>query len=216
MERLCGADMLPKEPVVLHRLYQLRFSLSERWNDFRHGIKTNGQLFHLNPEHIEYTPLAYRHLVSILRRLQIGSDDVFLDYGCGKGRALVVAAKFSFREIIGVELSADLVETAKTNIRMARGLHCRNIRVLCADAAEFDVPDSVTIIYFFNPFTGSVLRRVLVKIRESLDRRPRRIRVIFFNRAEFAKETAFLPWVRTLEEFQLNYPRVGCGLYQLD
>ncbi len=128
----------------------------------------------------------------------------------------MVAAKFSFREIIGVELSADLVETAKTNIRMARGLHCRNIRVLCADAAEFDVPDSVTIIYFFNPFTGSVLRRVLVKIRESLDRRPRRIRVIFFNRAEFAKETAFLPWVRTLEEFQLNYPRVGCGLYQLD
>ncbi len=58
MERLCGADMLPKEPVVLHRLYQLRFSLSERWNDFRHGIKTNGQLFHLNPEHIEYTPFG--------------------------------------------------------------------------------------------------------------------------------------------------------------
>lgn len=211
----CAGLTCYRTQVVLSRLYEIRFSLSERYYDFRLGIRTNGQLFHSNPEYVEYTPLAYRHLFAVLRRLEIGSDDVLLDYGCGKGRALVAAATLPFQEIIGVELSSELCKVARANLCVARRLKCRTIRVVCEDAGEFNVPDSVTIIYFFNPFTGSVLRRVLAKIRESLDRVPRIIRVIFFNRAEFAKETAHLPWVRTLDEYQLNYPRVGCGLYQL-
>ncbi len=200
---------------MINYLQHLRFSLLERYYDFRFGIETHGQLFHQNTENKEYTPLAYRHIFRVLSRLQLRSDDVFLDYGCGKGRALIAAATFGFSEIIGVELSQELCQAARKNIDIARGLRCTNISVICANAADFDVPDRVTIIYFFNPFIGSVLREVLAKIRTSLLRRRRRIQVIFFNRAEFARETANLEWVRTVEEVSLEHPRVGCGLYEL-
>jgi SAM-dependent methyltransferase len=191
------------------------FSLSERYYELRFGVETRGQLFHSNPENIEYTPLPYRHLFAGLRRLQRRPGDVFLDYGCGKGRALIVAAGLRFDEVIGVELSPELSQVARDNTCHARGVNCGKITVVCTDAAEFDLPDSVTVLFFFNPFTGSVLRRVLVKIRQSLDRRPREILVVFFNRAAFAKETAGLTWVETLQEFSLECPRVGCGIYRL-
>src|SRR5947209_2929304 len=36
----------------------------------------------------------------------------FIDIGCGKGRAVLLATELPFREVIGVELSPALVETA--------------------------------------------------------------------------------------------------------
>src|SRR4051794_18680135 len=44
-------------------------------------------------------------LYRALRALRVHPDDVLLDLGAGKGRALVVAAHLPFRRLIGVELS---------------------------------------------------------------------------------------------------------------
>jgi Histone methylation protein DOT1 len=44
----------------------------------------------------------------ILRGIAISRDDVFIDFGSGKGRVLFVAAHYGFRKIIGVELSPKL------------------------------------------------------------------------------------------------------------
>src|SRR6516225_8353137 len=39
----------------------------------------------------------------------------FVDIGCGKGRALMVASAFPFRRLVGVEISPELCEIARAN-----------------------------------------------------------------------------------------------------
>jgi hypothetical protein len=50
----------------------------------------------------------------------------------------------------------------------------------CSDAQEFDVPDDVTVVYLFNPFMGDAFARSVERIRESLARKPRPLRIIYF------------------------------------
>src|SRR5215813_5887764 len=45
----------------------------------------------------------------------------FLDLGCGKGRAILVAAEYPFRAVIGVEFAVKLHEAAARNITADRG-----------------------------------------------------------------------------------------------
>ena len=47
-----------------------------------------------------------------LNRLAVTRDDVFADFGSGKGPAVLVAATFPFRRAIGVEISDDLTRSA--------------------------------------------------------------------------------------------------------
>jgi hypothetical protein len=53
--------------------------------------------------------------------------------------------------------------------------------VIVADAAEWAVPDDVTVIYMYCPFMGPVFAAAVDRILESLDRRPRRLRLVYLN-----------------------------------
>ena len=48
-----------------------------------------------------------------------------------------------------------------------------------ADVAEFRVPDDVTIGYLFYPFVNETLDAAIRGIIESIDRHPRRVRLIY-------------------------------------
>jgi hypothetical protein len=50
-----------------------------------------------------------------LRQLPSVEDYTFVDLGCGKGRALLVASEFPFNAIIGVELNPALATIAERN-----------------------------------------------------------------------------------------------------
>ncbi len=79
----------------------------------------------------------------VMKRVRIrpAGEDVFLDYGSGKGRVLLMAAQFAFRRVIGVEYSEELNRVARRNIeRAGRRCVCKEIEVVTADAAEFRVP----------------------------------------------------------------------------
>ena len=100
----------------------------------------------------------------------------FIDYGSGKGRALLLAAEWPFKTIIGVEFARELHRIAEDNIRTYQnpGRRCHAIRTLCMDAVEFEIPREPAILYFFNPFSETVLSAVLEKVRKSLEESPRR------------------------------------------
>src|ERR1700692_2548155 len=57
---------------------------------------------------------------SVIRRAitALGKTDEyqFVDLGCGKGRAMIVASEFPFRSISGVELSPSLAKIARQNM----------------------------------------------------------------------------------------------------
>jgi len=89
------------------------------------------------------------------------STFTFIDLGCGKGRALLVAAEYPFLKVIGVELAPDLCSIAKENTKsMPR------ISVEQDDAARARYPDGPLLVFLYHPFLAPVLHRVLRNLRE--------------------------------------------------
>jgi SAM-dependent methyltransferase len=107
---------------------------------------------------------------------------VFVDLGSGKGKVLMLAARYPFRRVVGVELWEDLHRVALQNLRSFRerpdcAAEVTSIRM---DAADFPLPEDPLVLYFFNPFPEAVLTRVVANLRESLARAPRRVYVLFY------------------------------------
>jgi hypothetical protein len=136
-------------------------------------------------ERNHYEPSEWRALRRMLRPREVGEDDVFIDFGSGKGRAVLRAAQYPFRRVVGVELSEELTEVARHNLERNRHhLRVQDVELVTADVLEYEIPDDLTVVYFNNPFTGSLFGAVLARLLESLDRRPRRMRVLYRNPVE--------------------------------
>jgi SAM-dependent methyltransferase len=183
--------------------------IPEVYYEWCFGITTAGRieledLGVTNPFACHYYPTDYPSIFATFRRLPIRPlEDVFLDYGCGKGRVLVVAGTFPFRRVIGVELAAELSSIAVENLRRAHSkLTCRNVEVITGDAATYRVPADVTVIFFYNPFMGAALAGALEAIRASLEASPRRLRIIFKNPAFMASAMKDHPWLVKDTEFR--------------
>src|SRR5438093_966038 len=89
----------------------------------------------------------YDDLAILFREADVQPDDVIVDVGAGKGRAInwLVRAHPSNR-IVGIELDPEIcAETAK---RLAR---FDQVEILCGDALEL-LPADGTLFYLFNPF----------------------------------------------------------------
>ena len=133
--------------------------------------------------HVPTPALQFAAFRTTMRRfVKPTRNDVFLDYGSGLGSAMLIAGTLPFRTTIGVERSSELNTKAADIIQRYKSrLICQNFQFVTTDATQYDGPDEVTVIYFYNPFWGDVLRGVLGKIRDSLRHHPRRLRVIFYN-----------------------------------
>ena len=91
----------------------------------------------------------------------------FIDYGCGKGRALLMASDFPFRQIIGVEYSSEVGVIARHNIKLYHNTSqkCRAIEVFEGNVALFEPPDTPNVFFLHNPFDELILQQVLDRIR---------------------------------------------------
>lgn len=179
----------------------------EWYHESRLGISTTGKmkldaLGIDNPCSAPYYASDYRTIYASFRHLKITPQDVFLDYGCGMGRILAVAATYPFRRVIGVELSDQLSEMARENLtRAARRLKCQDTSVVNGDATQFPVPPDVSVIFFYNPFHGPVLNQVLGEIRKSLQGHPRPMQIIFKNTTYLEPLLPEHPWLHKQAEF---------------
>ncbi len=139
------------------------------------------------PEHRSgYAPAGWLFLRRILRRREVSSTDVFLDLGSGMGRVVYqAAAGYSFARVIGVELSPKLDAVARQNIERTRHrLRCRNVELVLSDVLDYEIPDEVTFVFLSNPFGGPVFQAVVDKLAASVERRPRRLRLLYLNPIE--------------------------------
>lgn len=135
---------------------------------------------HFHPERAIYQPSGWRYLRRGLRRRDITSDDVFVDFGCGKGRVLCQAARYPFARVIGVEISETLTKVARSNVERNRGrFACQRVELVTADVVDYEIPDDVTVAYLYYPFAGTTFRTVIDRLVESIDRSPRRLTIIY-------------------------------------
>lgn len=144
-----------------------------------------------------YQPIDYESVVRALRPLSAECQrGTFIDYGCGKGRSLMLASFRPFRKVIGVEQSAALCAIARRNLeRSAAWRRASFVHVVQQDAAEFVVPHDANVLFFYNPFRGPVLAKVLARVRQSLDAAPRQLNIIYALPRTDADAMASCDWL---------------------
>jgi predicted RNA methylase len=133
---------------------------------------------------LPYAPWSPELFDKAIGSMPIRTDEYsFVDLGAGKGLPLLLASRYSFKSITGVEYSKTLADAACMNIsaHQAQNGSRVSIQCICGDAAEFEFPHEPTVVYLFNPFQGKVMDRVIANIEKSLRAVPRDLWVIYAN-----------------------------------
>jgi hypothetical protein len=193
-----------------HRLYEItrerQLGIVTSEDDPENGSPT---------EYQPYVAAPYACLDTAFAAAGVGSGDVFLDYGCGRGRVVAVAATLPFARVIGIEMRPELSAAAERNVRTVRGRRCGASEVVTGDATAYVVPDDVTVAFLFNPFTRDVLRATCERLRESFVRRPRELRVVYMNPLEDPDLLADCGWLeRTRDLSPGRWSNMRFGVYR--
>jgi predicted RNA methylase len=133
---------------------------------------------------LPYAPWSPEFFDKAIGSLAVRTSDYdFVDLGAGKGLPLLLASKYSFKSITGVEYSRTLADAARMNIAAHQKQNGSKVRIqcVCGDAAEFQFPNEPTVVYLFNPFQGKVMDRVIANLETSLRAVPRDLWVIYAN-----------------------------------
>ncbi|SFD23057.1 Methyltransferase domain-containing protein [Chitinophaga sp. CF118] len=125
-----------------------------------------------------YEPVNYYTSGWLFDQLQ-STDTTFLDVGCGRGRVLVIAAAYGFKNIIGIDFSQKLCDEA--TLAFKTRYPDRSVTITCADARQYNIPDTVGVIFLFNPFDAIVMSEFIQKVDESLTRKNRPLKVLYAN-----------------------------------
>lgn len=176
-------------------VFKLGGLIADRLFDVRYGINTCGtwdlDALTVNSHNKErgnyYQPSRYlllKKLFGIIEPL-IPSDAALVDFGCGKGRVLLVASQFGFQEVRGVEFAQELCEIATNNcaVYKAKTGVKSHFQIVESDAENYDVRKNDNVFFMFNPFDHTILGKVLDNIVRSLRKRDRKILIIYHNPA---------------------------------
>lgn len=145
----------------------------DRW----HGTDTGGwvtpQALGISDEQtqamaIQYVPSPARITRRLIAELALPApgDWAFVDYGCGKGRVVLVAAEQAFAEVVGIDISSDLIRVAHQNLSNYRRGRTRKsaIKFIVGDARTLQLPNRPTVFHFYNPFEPPLFAEVLAQI----------------------------------------------------
>jgi SAM-dependent methyltransferase len=180
--------------------------------DILHGTDTSGYIASAELHGTSLSSLlitAYYGIApSVLTQAIVGlpvkpENFSFVDVGCGKGRAVYVAANFPFRHLYGVEISPELCDTARSNIALNRECKGR-VTIINHDAATVTFPDGPLIIFMFHPFLAPVLRRVLANLERQLRRKPREVWLLYGRNPRYTKVLKRFPFLKEISE--TTYP----------
>lgn len=113
---------------------------------------------------------------------RINANNTIVDFGCGKGRALVVAACYGFRKIIGIDFAKALCLSAEQNIAKVQSYFpSTSFIVICDDVINYVIKEDENVFFFFNPFDEVIMLHVVKKILKSLKENPRHVHIVYLN-----------------------------------
>ncbi len=233
---LCRSFLLP-----VHLFREYRAAKALRPNGYRsefdreNGVETDGKFegwTYLSDLDIpssnwidgnDYTaidPIRFKH---VLTNFDIAFENyTFIDFGSGKGRALLLASEFPFRRILGLEFSPELHGTAKKNIRRYSSLtqKCRAIESLNVDFTNYSLPSEALVLFFFHPCRTRVLSSVVAGIGRSLRSYSRPLYVAYvaptLEQERLFASTGFLEKIFESTEFRFCLYRAGNSTTNLE
>jgi SAM-dependent methyltransferase len=165
--------------------------------DIENGVQTSGLIpgrflktGHAHDRHstayFGVAPSVFHGLLKRWRRTKPIApieEFTFLDLGAGMGRAILLAAEIPFRKVIGVELNPVLAGIAQRNVARwrAAGRVQSQARVICGDAVSTPIPRGPCLVFLFNPFGESVMRRLVKRFAAALAARPGQLDLLYVN-----------------------------------
>jgi SAM-dependent methyltransferase len=105
-----------------------------------------------------------------------------VDFGCGKGRVMAVAAFYGFKNITGIDFSPELCDAAEKNTASIKAkFPSTNFSVICLDAVNYKIEKDTRVFFFFNPFDEVVMLAVAKNMLASSKENPRKIYIVYVN-----------------------------------
>jgi len=140
-----------------------------------------------------YEPTPYPVLERLANSGYTRKGNTLLDYGCGKGRVDFFLSWQLRCRTIGVEYDERIYDKAVESQKTAVSAERTTFKL--TDAEHFAVPESVDRIYFFNPFSLELLRKVFGRILESWYGAPRKILFFFYYPSD-----EYISYLMTVDE----------------
>ncbi|MEO6721307.1 MAG: class I SAM-dependent methyltransferase [Ferruginibacter sp.] len=156
----------------------------------KYGLRTTGsdELKKLKAQGMDishatvYMPINYFQLEEMFAVLPPDPRNHFLDIGCGKGRAVCVAAHYGYGKVTGIDFSKQFCIEAGENLQLTKEIiPSLEFSVIHNDAANVEIPADVDCIFLFNPFDMVIMKRVVANIEKSLQLNPRNLNVAYSN-----------------------------------
>ena len=147
------------------------------------------------------------------------SDYTLVDIGCGKGRVLMLASPYQFREILGVELNPHLARIARKNLRkwlrrapqsgvpqvsLLRPGSRPPIRIIEADALSIALPAGPVALFYFNSFERPMMDVWLSRLADLSRQRAAPLDLIYIH-PEFDALVRQVPGMHPLAEADLPF-----------
>ena len=146
-----------------------------------------------------YGVTSYAVLNDFFRTHPFSKDDHLVDFGCGKGRVLVMAAYYGCPQITGYEINKDIFDVLIENIKIYKNkFNAKNIfNPINIDATYANIDITTNKFFFFNPFHLKLIIKTVNKILSSLNEKMRPIEIIFYY-----PENSTLKYFDTIEIFK--------------
>ena len=172
------------------------------WDKLLH-IKTTGRDdSQADQYHYPYEPTPYAVLERLANSGYITKKNTLIDYGCGKGRADFFLSYQTRCKSIGIEYDERIYAVAEEN-QMSAVSGNRTAFVL-ESAENYRVPTGADRFYFFNPFSVTLLRKVMAKVLESYYENPREMLFFFYYPSD-----EYVAYLMTKEELSF-FDEVDC------
>lgn len=192
-----------------------------RWDKLL-NIRTMGRDdTHADQYRYPYEPTPYSVLERLANAGYIRKGNILLDYGCGKGRVDFFLSYQTRCKSIGIEYDERIYEKAAENKKYA--VSSGRVEIELANAEEFAVPETADCMYFFNPFSVEILRKVMARILESYYAEPRRIQLFFYYPSDeyilylmTVEELMFIDEIVCMDLFPGEDPREKIAIFELD
>ena len=129
----------------------------------------------------EYMPVNYFTIEHVLDHLpENAKQGTFLDIGCGKGRALCVAAAYGFTRLKGIDFAKQLIEQAEQNLSVTKKrFPSIQYELSWSDISTLEISKDVGTVFLFNPFDEVLMKNIIQKINSSLQQYPRELYVLY-------------------------------------
>ena len=163
------------------------------YDDIRGSLKYGSSTFvpvelrhltivHGDPENSSrYEAVSYYMLEKLFAAFRkLSAQASVVDLGCGKGRMMMVAPHFGFRNITGIDFAKELCEQARENMReKEKQFPGLKWTVLNENVETYPIAPRDCVFFMFNPFNEIVFKNFLDKLDISCHEHPRSIYFLY-------------------------------------